>query len=431
MAGIFAVMEYSHVQAHLKEDNMKKILTYLGLLITLGVFGQYTPADSVWQDGRIRDWNLWGYPTAADTLNFDSAIVTKFKMDALHDWVFDSIPERDTIVMNMIGDSTGHAIDSANAYTDELDSVNGNFHIPDDLDVGGTFTAGTPFYINMKLGVSHDTAFFMSSDTNGILVITRNSCDNLVTNNVIGQWAWQVGETTPQAVAFFNVYYDNSGGNNGSYVVFRTRKSSTGQLRNRMRIGTEGYTHIGDHVTSDATEQLQVDGNIYANGGNFIGDSLSDGVNTYSILELAPDSTYNVVTANDSLLADTVKTNHITSRDNDTITIDKRVEFSGSIETNFQTESFSASKTFDFEERNFQFMIITGTTTVNVSNLPEGVSTLWLQQNATGYTITIGTGWGTAFDNTESLGTTANANYIIQFINNGTDVLYGIVIEGE
>ena len=103
----------------------------------------------------------------------------------------------------------------------------------------------------------------------------------------------------------------------------------------------------------------------------------------------------------------------------------------GSLITPFETESFSSSKTIDFSDNSFKNYTVTGTTTINITNINEGVNTLWLKQNATGYVVTIGTGWGDPFDGTGTLGNTANANYIIQFIYDGTDILYGIIIEGE
>ena len=123
-----------------------------------------------------------------------------------------------------------------------------------------------------------------------------------------------------------------------------------------------------------------------------------------------------------SLIAGGVETVRISTTD---VTINR------GIETPFETEAFSATKTVDFDDRNFKVMPVTGTTTVNVSNLPEGVSTLVMDQDATGYAITIGTGWGNAADNTGTLSTTANAKNIVQFVNDGTDVTYFIVTQGN
>ena len=75
---------------------------------------------------------------------------------------------------------------------------------------------------------------------------------------------------------------------------------------------------------------------------------------------------------------------------------------------------------------------MTGSTTVNITALPEGTSTLWIKQDGVGgHTVTIGTGWGTSFDATGSLGTTANASYRVQFEKSGTDIIYGILTSGN
>lgn len=249
----------------------------------------------------------------------------------------------------------GDSINSVKNYTDnEIYNID---TIRDDLDVLGTFRAGTPFYINMKPGVSHDTAFFIISDTNGILFIQRNACDNLNTNQTVGQWVWQVGEVTPQAIALFNVAYENTGGNNGAFIYLRMRQSSTGTLRNRWRISDNGYMRIGQHITSDATEQLQVDGNILT-----IGDNYTDG-----------------------LFVD-----NIGSKDSDSIIVDSIIYFNNSIGIKVKTFSFSVDMDLNYSDANVGILTITNNCTIEAINLPPGVPVLlWLKWSGGNYTVTL------------------------------------------
>ena len=133
--------------------------------------------------------------------------------------------------------------------------------------------------------------------------------------------------------------------------------------------------------------------------------------------------------------------NHISAanylqKSNDTvnnIVIEDSIKFRGVIETPYYTETFLASKTINIKDGNYQNRIypVTGATTVNLSNLPQGVTTLVFVQDATGYTITPGTGWGDIGDNSGSLGTTANARYVVQFHHYGSYTDYHITSVGN
>lgn len=105
--------------------------------------------------------------------------------------------------------------------------------------------------------------------------------------------------------------------------------------------------------------------------------------------------------------------------------------FNGVIETPFEEETYAASLTIDFSKRNFKIVDITGDLTINISNLPEGITTLVVNQDGTGRIITIGTGWGTVADGQSNLSTSANAKNIVQFMNDGTDITYFVVTEGN
>ena len=92
--------------------------------------------------------------------------------------------------------------------------------------------------------------------------------------------------------------------------------------------------------------------------------------------------------------------------------------------TTFSSFSYSATIAANFTSGNWKTIDLTGDATINVTNLPEGVSTLVINQDGTGRTITIGTGWGTAVDNNATLSATASAKNIVQFIYDGTDISY-------
>lgn len=178
-------------------------------------------------------------------------------------------------------------------------------------------------------------------------------------------------------------------------------------------------------IAINGTSILQIDAAFMSNSGNWYLRNIAATSTVPNIIPDSDDQNSGIGWAGSdqiSIIAGGIETARISTTD---VTINR------GIETPFETEAFSATKTIDFDDRNFKVMPVTGATTINVSNLPEGVSTLVMDQDATGYAITIGTGWGNAADNTGTLSTTANAKNIVQFVNDGTDVTYFIVTQGN
>ena len=101
--GIFAGTVFLSGAQHLIEIDMKKILTYITLLLTINLFGQYSAPDSVYDDnGKIRD------------LEFnDSAYLFQLKFNAGLHHINDTLP-------NMISDSTQAANDALSYHIDTI-----------------------------------------------------------------------------------------------------------------------------------------------------------------------------------------------------------------------------------------------------------------------------------------------------------------------
>lgn len=174
--GILEGMAYLQELAHLKEGNMKKIILFIIFFISIIAKSQYTPEDSVWFNGRIQDWKLWGYPTSGDTLpsDFDSAIVTKFKMDAVHDVLFDTIPK-----IYLRKDELQDSIENANFNKLNTNTLNSD-----------NYTDGTYNYTLSQLA-SYSTSFLSDLDTfsveAGTVVFVVDEEKNYYYNGVIWQ----------------------------------------------------------------------------------------------------------------------------------------------------------------------------------------------------------------------------------------------------
>lgn len=105
--------------------------------------------------------------------------------------------------------------------------------------------------------------------------------------------------------------------------------------------------------------------------------------------------------------------------------------FDGSISIPYYTIPYTDTVDIDFysDQRSMKRkLVVTGDCVVNITALPNGgVPTLRIVQDETGgHAITIGTGWGTVFDNTAEFSTDADDINFVQWDNDGTDVLYRI-----
>lgn len=127
---------------------------------------------------------------------------------------------------------------------------------------------------------------------------------------------------------------------------------------------------------------------------------------------------------------ETINSNFLNIQDSlDAVAVDSILD--KQIVTPFEEEAYANPITIDFSTRNFKVINITGDITINITGLPEGICTLVINQDDNGRTITVGTGWGTVADSQATISTTSNAKNIIQFLNDGTDITYVVIVQGE
>jgi len=165
--GIFAGTVFLSGAQHLIEIDMKKILTYITLLLTINLFGQYSAPDSVYDDnGKIRD------------LEFnDSAYLFQLKFNAGLHHINDTLP-------NMISDSTQAAMsavqneivsihDSLRADTIRINEIQG-------LDSDSIYLNAT---IEFKQGIRITTVTESFSVSKTISFIDQYYAEMTITNN--------------------------------------------------------------------------------------------------------------------------------------------------------------------------------------------------------------------------------------------------------
>lgn len=74
----------------------------------------------------------------------------------------------------------------------------------------------------------------------------------------------------------------------------------------------------------------------------------------------------------------------------------------------------ASTQNLNFHGTDYKYIRPTGIETINITGLPSGESILHIEMGATGYAITIGTGWGTAMNGVD-IDDSANAINVIQF----------------
>lgn len=162
-----------------------------------------------------------------------------------------------------------------------------------------------------------------------------------------------------------------------------------------------------------------------------IGYSGSDSLSLIAGGEQQMEVRTNGISIKDTLWVDAVNIQDSIIHNADSSEFRTNVKFKGGIEIEVTEGTWGNPVTYSFANKSFWRDDVTSDGTVNVSDLPMGKSTLWLELDGSSRTITIGTGWGTAIDNTATLSTTANAINIIEFLNDGTTTVYGIVTIGD
>jgi hypothetical protein len=107
--------------------------------------------------------------------------------------------------------------------------------------------------------------------------------------------------------------------------------------------------------------------------------------------------------------------------------ISYEVKFEKTVEQPAYSNSFSGSKTIDFSLGNIQYMPITGTISITLSSLREGVNMLILTNDSTpGRAVTIDSTFGTKTDNSASHSTGANKVNIYTIMKYGSTIKYSI-----
>jgi hypothetical protein len=183
--------------------------------------------------------------------------------------------------------------------------------------------------------------------------------------------------------------------------------------------GTPEYlTLSGQEITRDSIDLVNdVKGNLpVTNLNSGTGASSSkywSGSGTWT----KPDSSNNVVTANDSLLADTVKTNEIQGLDSDTTNINTTVDFLQGIRANAQQVTFSVDMDISFKTAHARYVTITNNCNLSVigEDIPEGITVkLWVTYTGS-FTVTIDGGITQMTGNESTLQETNGAYDLMQF----------------
>ncbi len=113
----------------------------------------------------------------------------------------------------------------------------------------------------------------------------------------------------------------------------------------------------------------------------------------------------------------TLEVDKISSYKEESIEIASPVTFESGINVPWTQTNYSTTLNVDFTENSKQFVSVTGDLTFNVTGVCNGTNMLLLKVSGSDRTITIGTGAGRKYSNSDDLNGTEDYWYLLQFEN--------------